>query len=366
MGRGVCGAASHTWYDSLVSLLSVGGVVLAMTLTVAGPPPLPPLPGQSGSEPAPRAGPLPQRPAPKAPAPASVPEASRPAPTPNDAARPGPEPQGVEAPATDEFTRPVLVEPPQPEPIAPSPPEPPPGAHTTATEAPRMKDGPGRIGEEESLRVPLPPPERPPHSGVGLFATAGVLFALAVVEQAVGQVLVQRRCIDPLEGMVLTPEDLDDAVFTCTSGVLPAFILQIHAGLNIVGAMALTAGGGGLRAERDAWDDVFKAERNRAHAKLRGTGVSLIAGGFGVWLTSSAVTFGLMVRCNTGGCVRRNRITGFVIRDVGFAMMTAGVGLLTYGEIYRRRRGLFDRERRMTLSPMAFGEGGGFVVGGRF
>ena len=323
----------------------------ALVLSLAGPPVLPPLPGEATPE---------------------EPEAETAEPTPAQ-----PEPEVAEpTPAEGGFSIPTRQEPPQPENTGPPP------APTPATEgskpAPPRADGPTaapRIGEAPASDLPpdaaalkLPPPARPPYRGTGLFIGAGVAFAVALTEQIIAHRLVKTRCIDPIgRGEYDTSEDVGEVFTGCAPGVLPAFALRVHSDIGLLVAVGLATAGGMTRGNHDAYGDVFDPPgRRREVAGLRIAGISLIGAGMVSWLTTGAASWGVVGNCGSARCVNAGRLMGFITRDVSAAMVASGAGMLGFAEAYRRRHDGYSRDRLLSIGPSLSFQGAGLRLSGRF
>src|SRR5690606_18430953 len=210
---------------------------------------------------------------------------------------------------------PELVEPPQPE-VSGPPPEPP---------SSRKRGRPARGPDERPAAVPdlidedapppsfrLPPPERPPFSAVGLFAGAAVTFVSALTEQIVAHVLVDRRCVRPLsEAEYEDAESVGEAVDRCAPSVLPAVVLRVHSDIALLATIGLATAGGVARGRRDAWDHVFRIERQPRITGMRVAGIALMATGVITWFTAGAAAWGWLGSCKTASCVNRARIMAF-------------------------------------------------------
>lgn len=351
-------------------------VSLAITSAVAGPPKLPPMPGQGApaqpdAERDPMKAKLPTQPKPKpAPVAPTMPTttASPPAAAPTPAATPSP------APSTDVPSPtfvPPTAEPPQPEP-------------TPTARAPREGEGASpsmrtaRLPsdeDEEDKRVKMPAPLRPPYKGIGLFVGAGAMLGVALAEQIASHVIVKRRCIDPAakEAAMTDPfddstdiEDLGNAIIKCVPGVLPVVALRVNSDLALVAMIGMATAGAVLRAERAAYDDVFAARMSKRIPKLRGAGIGLVAVGAAVWLTLGPASWGVLAKCDDAKCAARARAMGFSTRTVGAALVAVGAAMLGFSESYRRKHEKFSRERAMMWTP-TFGRGmAGVALQGRF
>jgi hypothetical protein len=361
----------------VAALLCIAGLL--------GPPKLPPMPGQDM-----QAQPKPTTPAakPSTPAktPAKTPSTTKPTtpaakPT-TPATTPASPPAGEPPPPAfapepvgtpeDPFQLPdAKAEPPQPEPTA----APPASSDTKPSRRPGAREplGPEIRGDAERETPKIPPPKRPPFSGVGLFAGAGVSFAIAISEQVVAHVLVKRRCIDPVveQGRVEDPpeeeaEQIGNAIIKCAPGVLPAIALRVHSDLALLSLIGMAAAGAMLRGQRDAYDHAFKSRSRKDIAKLRWAGVGMIAGGAVVYLVTGPTAWGILAKCDTGKCATRARIMGFTTRDVSAAMIAAGAGMLGYSEAYRKHHESYSRDRALSVAP-SFGRGfAGLSLSGRF
>jgi hypothetical protein len=347
-----------------VSIVVVGPA-LALVLAIAGPPKLPPIPGQGAP-----AEPAPQKPEPTEPtAPLSklpAKPAAEPAPSPDapPAFEPAPvPPSGVPEPA------PTVTPPPEGAPTAdaPTPPRSGPGA------APKMGPGPALPGTSDAPApaVRFPPPVRPPFSGTGLFIGAGVAFGLALTEQIVAHRLVVKRCIDPLDRQaaiedVETAEDFGHAVAECVPGVLPAIALRVHSDLALVAAIAFAAGGAVMRGRQQAFDHVFAGKKRRDLAALRISGISLLATGLVTWFATGAAAWGMLGSCHSAACAKQARRVHFATRDTGVAIAAAGAGMLGFAEGYRRAHEGFTRDRALSIGPVAGFGTYGVAIAGRF
>ncbi|MGH1347013.1 MAG: hypothetical protein ACRBN8_35940 [Nannocystales bacterium] len=341
----------------------------ALVISVAGPPVLPPLPGESAPE-APEAEPAaPSKPT-RAPD-TSKPTPSKPAPAPAD------DPPTSAPPAEGTFSIPTTEPPPQPSTLGPAP-APAPAPAAPVESGPREDPGPTaapRIGElpsSDELPAPayprLPPPARPPYRGTGLFIGAGVAAAVALTEQIIAHRLVKTRCIDPIgRGEVDTAEDVGDVFQQCAPGVLPALALRVHSDIGLLAAVGLAAAGGMTRGNADAYTDVFDPPgRRRTVAGLRIAGISLVGAGVVSWLTTGAAAWGIVGNCGTARCVNSGRLMGFITRDLSAAMVASGAGMLGFAETYRRRHDGYTRDRMLSIGPTISLQGAGMRIGGRF
>jgi hypothetical protein len=346
---------------------------LALVLAIAGPPKLPPIPGQGEPD-----APDPQKPdAPKAAAPAkpaapvsklppkpvTEPAAATPGSPPSFEPAPVP-PSGVPEPA------PTVTPPPEGAPAADAPAPPRRGGPGAA---PSMAPGPSLPGTADAPAPVLrfPPPVRPAFDGTGLLIGAGVAFALALTEQIVAHRLVVKRCIDPLDRQaaisdVETAEDFGHAVAECVPGVLPAIALRVHSDLALVAAIAFAAGGAVMRARRQAFDHVFAGKKRRDIPALRISGISLIATGLVTWFATGAAAWGMLGSCHSAACAKQARRVHFATRDTGVAIAAAGAGMLGFAEGYRRAHDGFTRDRALSVAPVAGFGSYGFAISGRF
>lgn len=206
----------------------------------------------------------------------------------------------------------------------------------------------------------LPPPERPFYGGTGLFIGAATTFVIALSEQIVAHVLVKRRCIDPIaNGEIEDTADFGQIFSKCAPGVLPALALRVHSDIGLLATIGLVAGGGALRGQRDAWDDVFGTAKPRKVAGLRWGGVALIGVGIVTWFSTGAGAWGMLGKCRTGRCANAARALAFSMRDVSAVMVASGAGMLAYAEAHRRHTSRYQRDKLMTVRPMiGFGFGG--------
>lgn len=350
--------------------------VWALLISVAGPPSLPPLPGEAApdtSQPQPDA-PQPSKPK-VAPAKAKAKAKAKPAsklPTPAE-----PEPEAPESPPPSEgtFSIPTTEPPPQPTALGPAPApateaeaQAAPPEDEAATAAPRIGELPSADVPPESAYARLPPPVRPPYRGTGLFIGAGIAAAVALTEQVIAHRLVKTRCIDPIgRGEVDTAEDIGEVFQQCAPGVLPALALRVHSDLGLLAAVGLATAGGMTRGNADAYGHVFDPPgRRRTVAGLRIAGISLIGAGVVSWLTTGAAAWGVVGNCGDARCVNRGRLMGFITRDVSAAMVASGAGMLGFAETYRRRHDGYTRDRALSIGPTVSLQGAGMRVGGRF
>ncbi len=353
----------------VAALLCIAGLV--------GPPKLPPMPGQDvPAQPKPAAPTKPGAAKPTTAKPTTAkPTAAKPT-TPTTKPSEPTTPAPAEPPAAtpeDPFQLPdAKAEPPQPEPTAS--PKPADDARSRGKAPPRPAVNAGEIpGDSDRERLKLPPPVRPPFTGIGLFAGAGVAFGVAIAEQIVGQVLVQRQCIDPVEAQSEMEDPIDEeaeqignAIIKCGPGALPAIALRVHSDLALIAAIGMAAGGAHLRAQRNSYDHVFASKKRKDIGKLRWAGVGLIIGGAVTYLVTGPTSWGVMSKCSTGDCVARMRIMGFVTRDISAVLIASGAGMLAYAESYRVNHEKFTREKGLSFAP-SFGRGfAGFSLTGRF
>lgn len=346
----------------------MNGVWLALVLALAGPPVLPPLPGETPpAEPEPEPA-KPETPAARPSTPTAKPVAppSEPAPAPAE-------------PAPDEgsFSIPVTEEPPQPEATGPAPaPAPAPAPDPSEDPPPPRAEGPTaapRIGEEAPGDekppgyIKLPPPTRPPYRGTGLFIGAGISFGVALTEQIIAHRLVKTRCIDPIgRGEFDTSEDVGDVFTGCAPGVLPALALRVHSDIGLLAAIGLATAGGITRGNHDAYRDVFDTPgQRRKVAGLRIAGISLIGAGVVSWLTTGAAAWGVVGNCGTARCVNSGRLMAFITRDISAGMVAAGGGMLGFAETYRRRHDGYTRDRALSIGPSLSLGGLGLTLSGR-
>jgi len=391
-----------------------GSLALAVALALVGPPKLPPLPGEQPPQPPAEEGPAkptarpvtpnqptarpvkPNQPSPQAPTSSPTTGPSPQAPTPSPTT--GPSPQAPIPPARPTPTVPAAAKPkPLPGPLSgPSesfgptvmePPEPP--AETEAgAEAPRRRSpgdapamGAGLLpGEDDDTGAPLlrfPPPSRPPYSGNGLFIGAGISFGASLAEQIVGHVLVKRRCIEPFAAtQQLDPddptevpaqaEDYGQALVGCIPGVLPAIALRLYSELGLLTTIGLAAGGAAVLAKRRAYEDVFADRNAPVMTGLRIGGAALVGVGVVTWLTTGALSWGLLASCRDAKCATRARLMAFTTRDAGAVMVAAGAGMLAYSLSHRRAYDRFLRERLLSVGTAYVPGGAGLSLSGRF
>jgi hypothetical protein len=230
-------------------------------------------------------------------------------------------------------------------------------------------------GERPMLR--LPPPQRPPYSGVGLFVGAGITFSAALSEQIVAHLLVKRRCIEPFAAQAgvdaMTPgeaeneaQDFGQALLGCAPGVLPAVVLRVQSDLALLATIGLASAGAALRAQRRAYDDVFGDRPPRAMMGLRVAGIALISTGAITWLTTGALSWGLLASCRDAKCATRARLMAFTTRDTGAVLIAAGAGMVTYAMAHRRGYDRFYRDRALSVGTTWLPGGAGLSLSGRF
>lgn len=378
-----------------------GATALVVVWASLGPPTLPPLPGERPPTPPPSdpaepgdpakptrpSGPAPQKPSatqvePTAPTP-QAPAPSAPGPTPVRptvplGARPAapiglptaPSPESPASPA------PAVIEPPP----GPAPGTPPPpataGERTVARGGVGAEPLPGSDADERpALR--LPPPRRPPYSGLGLFIGSGVTFSLALSEQIVSHVLIKRRCIEPFAAQAgidaTTPEEAEQeargfehALIQCAPGVLPAVVLRVQSDLSLMATIGLATAGAVVRAQRRAYDDVFADRPATRMLGLRAAGLGLLGTGVITWLTTGALSWGLLASCRDAKCATRARLMAFTTRDAGVVLITAGAGMLTYAVAHGRAYDRVFRDRALSVGTAWVPGGAGLSLAGRF
>lgn len=380
-----------------------GATALAVAWALWGPPKLPPLPGErpppppeteavgpaTPATPTKPSGPAPQKPtatqlqptpvAPQQPAPTATPVPTPVRPTVPIEARPA-TPIGLPTPPPPASpTRPEVIEPPAAAPAAA------PGPATAPAPGERAVARGGATGAEplpggeESERpvLRLPPPRRPPYSGLGLFIGAGVTFSLAVSEQVVAHLLVKRRCIEPIAAQakldaMTTDEAGDDAedfgraLLGCAPGVLPAVVLRVQSDLALLATIGLASAGAALRARRRAYDDVFASRPIRPLMGLRIAGIGLMGTGVVTWLTTGALGWGLLASCRDAKCATRARLMAFTTRDASAVLIAAGAGMLTYAVAHGRAYDGYFRDRALSVGAAWLPGGGGLSLSGRF
>lgn len=339
--------------------------VSALLVSLAGPPVLPPLPGEAPPD-APSADTEPEGPAPSKPS-------STPPQGPQDPEDPDPP---ADDPQPGAFSIPETEEPPQPTATGPAPaPAPDEASPKEAASASKKPEGPTaapRIGEPEDDQAPaflrLPPPARPPYRGTGLFIGAGVAFVVALTEQIIAHRIVKTRCIDPIgRGEYDTTQDVGDVITGCAPGVLPAVALRVHSDIGLLAAIGLASAGGITRGDHDAYRDVFDPPgRRRRVAGLRIAGISLVGAGMVSWLSTGAAAWGVVGNCDTARCVNGGRLMAFITRDLSAAMVASGAGMLAFAEAYRRRYDGYTRDRAISVGPSLSLGGAGLRLSGSF
>lgn len=395
----------------------MGGVTawVIAAIALAGPPALPPLPGRSPAEPEPPPPAKPSAPDPGPSAPGArplpsraAPPPSRPSPPPPASPSPGPAPGAASTPtagavgsgpATPGFPPP----PPSGVPTAPGPPQPDavsgPSADSgppPAAESPpplRPPEGALLPGDEDEPREParprLPPPKRPPYGGAGLFAAAGVTFAVALAEQIVAHELVKRRCIRPVAAQAAMdsesdpievdpddpPDEVDlggetepigDLIVECIPGVVPAIPLRVHSDIGLLATIGLSAAAGIVRGRRSAWDSVFGEVAPKERAGLRVAGIALIGTGVVTWFSTGAASWGWLSSCETARCASGARLMNFLTRDASALMVASGAAMLGFAEAHRKSRASFERDKALTFGVGPLRGGGSLRLAGRF
>ncbi|MBX7078065.1 MAG: hypothetical protein K1X88_02690 [Nannocystaceae bacterium] len=377
------------------------GRAIATMVALAGPPKLPPMPGQN-TGPAAEGDAIattPAKPAPSKPAP-SKPATSQPAPskptsklpattsaasptaTAEPTVAPAPGPGGAAPPSLPDAPGDAAtpgadsagerVEPPQPE-LSGPPPRPlrdGPGAAPAMSSDERARGRlPGGDDDDDDGRARMPPPLRPPFRGVGLFAAAGVTFGVALAEQIVGHLIVKKRCIEPVAAQATMGDPFDsqtdaeqvgDAVLRCAPTILPVVALRVNSDLALATTIALATAGAVLRGERDAFDHAMGSGAHvrvpRRVQQLRWAGIGVLAAGAAVWVSLSPASWAVLAKCDSARCASRARAMSFSTRDVGAALVAAGAGMVGYAESYRRNHGRYARERAILWAP-SFGRG---------
>ncbi len=369
---------------------AVLGRVIATTVALAGPPKLPPMPGQNagaepgaGTAPATPSKPAPSKPAPSQPTPqapsklpvaattASPPAAAPSPPAAATSSAPAATPTLPDAPGGDATpgadSAGERVEPPQPQISGPSP-RPlrdGPGAAPAMSAADDARGRlPGRDDDDDDGGPRMPPPLRPPYRGAGLFAAAGVTFGVALAEQIVGHLIVKKRCIEPVAAQAAMTDPFDsqtdaeqvgDAVLRCAPGILPVVALRVNSDLALATTIALVTAGAVLRGERDAFDHAMGSGTHvrvpRRVQQLRWAGIGVLAAGAAVWVSLSPASWAVLAKCDSARCASRARAMSFSTRDLGAALVAAGAGMVGYAESYRRNHERFARERAILWAP---------------
>jgi hypothetical protein len=254
------------------------------------------------------------------------------------------------------------VEPPQPEITGPAAE---PDGEASGASGPRRgapPRGPGTVSEipgefdDDRPRLRIPPPARPPYSGVGLFVGASVTFATALTQQIVAHVLVKRRCIDPISSESF--DDLEDdgdalgrVVLECIPGVVPAIPLRVQSDFALLATIGLAAGGAILRGRRLAHDHAFGDGAARDFRGLRWGGIGLIGLGVVTWVTTGSASWAMLASCDSGRCAATARALNFSMRSVSAVFIASGAGMLGFAEAYRRNHQSFLRDRAFSLFP---------------
>ncbi len=367
-------------------MLVFGAVMATMLVSppaTAGPPVLPPLPGERPPEPEPTpVQPTVESPASPAPAPApSSKRVTKPRPAPAQPAPTAPTEDLAPPPAAAADTE---VQPPQPEPSQPPLSDEVGGEPLPPATAPDADAAPS---------LPrLPPPPRPPYRGTGVFIGAGVTFSIALAEQIVAHVLVKRRCTDPVQrridedrtneptdptidadgngipDILEIPDEAERAgelVIDCIPGVIPALALRVHSDLGLLATIGLATAGGMLRARQAAHDDVFGGKTRRTFTALRITGISLIGTGIVTWFATGAGSWGWLTSCDSGRCVTRARLMNFLTRDISALMIAGGGATLGFSEAYRRSSDRYERDRAWSVGPAIGRTWMGLSIAGR-
>ena len=161
-------------------------------------------------------------------------------------------------------------------------------------------------------------------------------------------------------------EDLGSALLRCAPGVLPAVVLRVQSDLALLGTIGLATAGAVLRAQRRAYDDVFGDRPARPMMGLRVAGISLIGTGVVTWLTTGALSWGLLATCRDTRCAARARLMAFTTRDAGAVLIAAGSGMLGYALAHRRAYDRFVRDRALSVGTTLLPGGAGLSLSGRF
>ena len=199
------------------------------------------------------------------------------------------------------------------------------------------------------------------------------VFSAALAEQIVAHVLVKRRCIDPFDapsdpmaGPAEEAEDFGQVLLRCAPGVLPAVALRVHSDLGLLATIGLVSAGAAFRAQPKAYDDVFGDRPPKRMLGLRATGISLVSVGVVTWLTTGAVSWGLLASCRDTRCATRARLMAFTTRDTGAVLVAAGSGMLAYSLAHARAYDRFFRDRALSVGTAWLPGGAGLSLGGRF
>lgn len=227
--------------------------------------------------------------------------------------------------------------------------------------------------EDERPVFHFPPPQRPPYSGLGLFIGSGITFSAALSEQIVAHVLVKRRCIDPIanpsdpvDPQQSEAENFAEVLLDCAPGVLPALALRIYSELGLFATIGMASAGATLRGRRKAYDDAFADRPAPPMLGLRIAGISLIGTGVVTWLTTGALSWGLLATCRDAKCATRARLIAFTTRDTGAVLVAAGSGMLAYTLAHRRAYDRFIRDRALSVGTALLPGGAGLSLSGRF
>lgn len=270
------------------------------------------------------------------------------------------------------------MEPPRPEPGGAAAPKsegaPASGGERGPRRGPSIDLSPDDRDEQRPFR--LPPPARPPYAGLGLFIGAGVLFSASLSEQIVAHLLIKRRCIEPFAGSggidtmsddgQTEAEDFAQALLECAPGVLPAVVLRIQSDVGLLATIGLASAGAVVRARRQAYDDVFADRPSNRMLRLRIAGASLLGAGVVTWLTTGAVSWGLLASCRDAKCATRARLMAFTTRDAGAVLIAAGSGMLAYSIGHLHAYDRFYRDRAFSLGTTILPGGAGLSLSGRF
>jgi hypothetical protein len=148
--------------------------------------------------------------------------------------------------------------------------------------------------------------------------------------------------------------------------VLPALALRVNSDLALLATIGLAAGGGALRGQRDAWDDVFGTPKPRKIGGLRIGGIALIGTGILTWFTTGAAAWGVLGKCRTSRCANAARAMAFSTRHVSAVLVASGAGMLAYAEAHRRHTSRYARDKAMTVQPVVSWGFAGLQLTGSF
>jgi hypothetical protein len=161
-------------------------------------------------------------------------------------------------------------------------------------------------------------------------------------------------------------EDFAQDLQRCAPGVLPAVALRIYSDVGLLATIGLASTGAVMRGRQRAYDDVFADRPVRPMLGLRIAGASLLGVGVMTWLTTGAVSWGLLASCRDAKCATRARLMAFTTRDAGAVLTASGAGMLSYAMAYRRAHDRTLRDRLFSIGTAMLPGGLGLSLRGQF